>query len=257
VGRLYCIASGSQRRLHVLVHQPVPEGEWYVQLEFAYRLIRVRRLRGGRWCSGSISFGIDVELQHGPHRTYQSPLTVTLTNTGNATLNISGISANLDYHISTNTCGRTLAAGANCSVSVTFTPTAKNTRQGTLTFNDNAPNSPQTVALSGTGESISLSATALNFGTVGIGVTAASKSVTVSNVGPSAVTFTGFALAGVARGDYLITANSCGATIAPAASCSVSIAFKPTLRGTRNAKLNIQNNGGGSPAAVTLTGVGN
>ena len=184
------------------------------------------------------------------------PQTVTLANTGSATLNISGISANLDYHISTNTCGATLAAGANCSVSVTFTPTAKGARNGRLTFNDNAPNTPQTVALSGTGQSISLSPTALNFGTVGVGVTTASKSITVSNVGPSTVTFTGFALAGTAPGDYLITANSCGATIAPGASCSVRIAFKPTISGARNARLNVQNNGGGSPAVATLKGVG-
>ena len=185
------------------------------------------------------------------------PQTVALASTGSATLNISGISANLDYHISINTCGATLAAGANCSVSVTFTPTTKGARNGTLTFNDNAPNTPQTVALSGTGQSISLSPTALNFGTVGVGVTTASKSITVSNVGNTTVTFTGFALAGAAPGDYLITANSCGATIAPGASCSVRIAFKPTISGARNARLNVQNNGGGSPAVATLKGVGN
>jgi hypothetical protein len=186
-----------------------------------------------------------------------SAQTITLTNSGNATLNISTIAANLDYHISTNTCGVTLAAGANCSVSVTFRPTAKGARKGTLTFNDNAPNTPQTVALSGTGQSISLSPTALNFGTVRVGVTSASQSITASNVGPSTVTFTGFALAGAAPGDYLITANSCGATIAPAGSCSVRIAFKPTTVGTRNAKLNIKNNGGASPEVATLTGSGN
>jgi len=186
-----------------------------------------------------------------------SAQTITLTNSGNATLNISGISANLDYHISTKTCGATLAAGANCAVSVTFTPTAKGARNGTLTFNDNAPNSPQTVALSGTGQSISLSPAALNFGIIRVGVTSASQSITVSNVGPSTVTFTGFALAGTAPGDYLITANTCAASIAPAASCSVRIAFKPTTSGTRNAKLNVNNNGGASPAVATLTGSGN
>jgi len=181
--------------------------------------------------------------------------TVTLTNTGTATLNISSVVANLDYHISANTCGATLAAGANCSVSVTFAPTAKGARKGTLTFNDNAPNSPQTVALTGTGESISLSPSALNFGAVAVGVTSASQAITARNVGPSTVTFTGFALTGTATGDYLITANSCGATIAPAGSCTVRIAFKPTTTGTRNARLNIKNNGG-STAVATLTGSG-
>ena len=185
-----------------------------------------------------------------------SPLSVTLTNSGTATLNISSIVATSDYHISTNTCGSTVSAGGNCSVSVTLTPTKKGARNGTLTFTDNATSSPQTVTLKGTGQSIAVSPTSLDFGSVGVGVTSSSKSVTVSNAGTAVVTFTGFAFAGAAAGDYLITANTCGATINPGANCSVSVALKPTKTGKRNAKLNIKNNGGGSPASVTLTGTG-
>jgi len=71
------------------------------------------------------------------------------------------------------------------------------------------------------------------------------------------VTFTSFALAGTAAGDYLISSNTCGATIAPGANCSVGVKFKPTTTGKRNAKLNVNNNGGGSPSSVSLTGTGN
>lgn len=186
-----------------------------------------------------------------------APQAVTLTNTGGATLNISSIVASGDYHISNNTCGATVAAGANCAVSVTLTPTKKGARNGTLTFTDNAPDSPQTVTLKGTGQSISLSPASLNFGTVTVGNTSAPKSITVSNVGTTTVTFTGFAFAGGAAGDYLISSNTCGATIAPGANCAVGVSFKPTKTGTRNAKLNVKNNGGGSPSTATLTGVGN
>ena len=185
-----------------------------------------------------------------------SPKTVTLTNTGTATLNISSITTSGDYHISNNTCGGTVAAGANCAVSVTFTPTKKGTRTGNLTFTDNAPNSPQLVSLTGVGQSIVLSPTSLNFGTVAVGNTSAQKNVTVTNVGTTTVTFTGFAFAGVAAGDYLISANTCGATIAPGANCSVGVKFKPTTTGTRNAKLNVKNDGGGSPSSASLTGTG-
>jgi hypothetical protein len=185
-----------------------------------------------------------------------SPQTVTLTNTGTATLNISSITASGDFHISNNTCGPTVAAGANCAVSVTFTPTKKGVRNGALTFTDNAPNSPQIVALKGTGQSITLSPTSLNFGTVAVGNTSSQQNVTVTNVGTTVVTFTGFVFAGVAAGDYLISANTCGATIAPGANCSVGVEFKPTTTGKRNAKLNVQNNGGGSPASTSLTGTG-
>jgi hypothetical protein len=76
---------------------------------------------------------------------------VTLTNTGRATVDISGISASADFAISANTCGTTLAAGDDCQVSVTFTPTQAGALAGALRFDDNVPNSPQTVALSGLG----------------------------------------------------------------------------------------------------------
>jgi hypothetical protein len=186
-----------------------------------------------------------------------SPQTVTLTNTGTATLNISSITASGDFHISNNTCGATVAAGANCAVSVTFTPTKKGKRTGNLTFTDNAPTSPQVVSLTGVGQSITVSPTSLNFGTIAVGNTSAQQNVTVTNVGTTTVTFTGFVFAGTAAGDYLISANTCGATIAPGANCSVGVEFKPTTTGKRNAKLNVKNNGGGSPASASLTGTGN
>jgi len=186
-----------------------------------------------------------------------SPQTVTLTNTGTATLNISGITANGDYHISNNTCGATVAAGGNCAVSVTFTPAKKGKRVGLLSFSDDAPGSPQTVSLTGVGQSITLSPASLNFATIAVGNTSSPKSVTVTNVSTATVTFTGFVFAGGAAGDYLISANTCGATIAAAANCSVSVEFKPTAVGTRNSKLNVKNNGGGSPSSVNVTGVGN
>ncbi|MBI3646688.1 MAG: choice-of-anchor D domain-containing protein, partial [Acidobacteriales bacterium] len=90
-----------------------------------------------------------------------------------------------------------------------------------------------------------------------VGNTSAPKSVTVTNVGTTTVTFTGFVFAGTAAGDYLISSNTCGATIAPGANCAVGVSFKPITTGTRNAKLNVKNNGGGSPSSATLTGVGN
>ena len=67
---------------------------------------------------------------------------VTLTNTGTASLSISGISASGDFG-ETNNCGSSLAAGGNCNISVTFSPTGSGTRTGTLSITDNASGSPQ------------------------------------------------------------------------------------------------------------------
>jgi hypothetical protein len=81
---------------------------------------------------------------------------VTLTNTGNATLNISSIVPSGDFALAPVAkklaCGSTVAAGKSCVIKVTFTPTQVGLRTGAVTITDNAPDSPQSVALSGTGK---------------------------------------------------------------------------------------------------------
>jgi hypothetical protein len=66
-------------------------------------------------------------------------------------LTLSPVAVSAGFNIASNTCGASVAAGANCSVGVTFTPTATGAAAGTLTFTDSALNSPQAVSLSGTG----------------------------------------------------------------------------------------------------------
>jgi len=80
--------------------------------------------------------------------------TVTLTNTGNATLNISSIAPNGDFFLKTvaKSCKTTVLAGASCLIKVGFAPTQTGLRSGAVTITDNAANSPQSVALSGTGK---------------------------------------------------------------------------------------------------------
>ena len=80
--------------------------------------------------------------------------TVTVSNAGTASASLSSVSAGAPF-AETNTCGSSLAAGASCSVSVKFTPTAGGGASGTLSVASNAPGSPLTVALSGTGTSSS------------------------------------------------------------------------------------------------------
>src|SRR5207247_2019141 len=80
--------------------------------------------------------------------------TLTLKNTGTTTLTITGIAItgiNARDFAQTHTCGSSLAAGANCSISVRFTPAVLGTRTAALSVTDNAAGSPQKVALSGMG----------------------------------------------------------------------------------------------------------
>jgi hypothetical protein len=76
--------------------------------------------------------------------------TVTVTNTGSAAASVSSVAAGAPF-AQTNTCGTSIAAGASCTVSVTFTPTTASTASGNLTVTSNATNPTLTVALSGTG----------------------------------------------------------------------------------------------------------
>jgi len=181
---------------------------------------------------------------------------VKLTNTGGGTLNISNVSISGDFAIASKTCGMTVAPGASCTVSVTFTPTLIGVRHGTLTLTDNAPTSSQTVTLSGTGTQISLSPVSLNFGTVAVGTATAAKSVTVTNVGTTPVTFTDVSVTGTNPDDYEISANTCGTSLAAIGSCTVSVRFKPTAAATQKATLRMADNGGGSPQTASLSGVG-
>jgi hypothetical protein len=85
---------------------------------------------------------------------------VTLTNNGNAALNVSGVAisgANAGDFAETDTCsGKSVAAGANCAINVTFMPGASGALSAAVTITDNAGNSPQTVAISGTGTSVAI-----------------------------------------------------------------------------------------------------
>lgn len=79
--------------------------------------------------------------------------TVTLANDGATPISLSAAISG-DF-AQTNPCGATLAAGASCVFSVSFTPAVAGSRSGTLTITSNAANSPHTVALSGTGTTAS------------------------------------------------------------------------------------------------------
>ena len=79
---------------------------------------------------------------------------VTLTNTGTGALTIAGIAitgVNASDFAKTTTCGASVAAGAHCTISVTFKPTATGSRTAAVTITDDATGSPHSVTLTGTG----------------------------------------------------------------------------------------------------------
>ena len=209
-----------------------------------------------------------TSLSFGNHQvnTTSAAQTVTLKNSGNAALTIKGIGLSGpnsgDFH-QQNTCpssSSTLAAGASCFISVIFTPTAEGTRSASLSIADNASGSPQSVALSGSGTNtsapvVSLSPTSLSFGNQQANTTSAARTVTLTNSGNAALTIKGIGLSGPNSGVFH-QQHTCSSSLAPGASCTISVTFTPTAEGNCSASLSIADNASGSPQSVTLSGTG-
>jgi hypothetical protein len=82
------------------------------------------------------------------------PKKITLTNKSSSTVSITGISitgTSSSNFTQTNTCGTSVAGGANCTLTVTFTPSAKGARSATVSVSDNGGGMSQKVEVSGTG----------------------------------------------------------------------------------------------------------
>jgi hypothetical protein len=184
--------------------------------------------------------------------------TVTLANTGNSTLSITSISftgTNAADFTRTTTCGTTLAAGASCNISVTFRPAATGARSANLSVTDNAPGSPHTIPLTGTGTAVTVSPTSLAFTSQAVGITSAAKTVTVTNSGATALTVISISFTGTNATDFAQT-NTCGTSVAAGRNCTINVTFTPLVQGARLASLRIADSDPTSPQLVTLTGTG-
>ena len=184
-----------------------------------------------------------------------SSQTVVLTN--NRSTKLTGISVAVtgDSAFSAkHSCGTSLGAWLHCTITVTFKALTPLTHTASLVITDSL--GTQTVPLSGVATEVKLSATSLPFGSVIVGQTKA-LSVTLTNFGTAAMNIVspGIVITGTAAADYSQT-NTCGTTVGAGQTCTITVTFKPTKKGSRPATLNINDNGGPSPQKVTLSGTG-
>jgi uncharacterized repeat protein (TIGR03803 family) len=130
---------------------------------------------------------------------------VTLMNSGGTPLTITSISSSAGFN-ETNNCGSSVAADGSCVIQVTFAPTAAGPLSGTVSVVDNAPGSPQPVAVSGLGADFA------------IGLASGSpQSVTIS---PGATA--SYSLTATPQGGFNQTITLACAGAPALASCSVS-----------------------------------
>ena len=178
---------------------------------------------------------------------------ITLTNTGTLavapTVSFSG--ANMYEFAQTNTCGASLAPAASCTINVTFTPA------GWL------PLGAKTATMTAAGVSVTLNGTAavqtatmtpggLIFPAQTVNTTSAAQSVTLTNTGVLAISPANITFSGANLYEFAQT-NTCGASLAPAASCTLSVTFTPhgwMPLGAKSAMMSLT----GTAAAVALSG---
>jgi len=190
--------------------------------------------------------------------TTSSAQTVTFTNYGSTAMSIGGITTTGNFS-QTNNCGTSVASKASCTITVKFTPRAVGALNGMLTIKDSDGSSPQKVPLSGTGlaaAKINIQPLSLYFSGHTVGTTS-TLPLTLKNSGTSTLTFSQMTIVGANAADFKYT-SGCGTTLAVGASCTVSVKFTPSVKGSRTAALSIYDNDGyqNSPQAVSLTGTG-
>jgi len=190
--------------------------------------------------------------------TLSASQSITLTNTGNATLTLTSVAiigANASSFVFVNHCGTSLAAGANGTIEVQFNPAAAGPLAATLDVSDNVSSSPQSVALSGVGQLVALSATSLSYGIQKVGTESASQSVTLTNIGSVPLAITSIKVSGANASSFAF-ANNCGSSLAAGASGTIHGHFAPTATGPLTAAIVIIDSSPGSPQTIALSGTG-
>jgi len=212
--------------------------------------------------ASSLTFGAQ------PAGTASSPQNVTLSNPGTTSLGISGIILNgtnpTDF-IETNNCPQSLGVSASCVITVKFDPSAtgSSSRTASISISDNAPQSPQTVALAGsvTVATVSVSPATITFGNQVAGGTSSPVAVTVKNTGQGALTVSGASVTDTT--DFTLK-NNCTGAVPGGGTCTVQITFKPaapasgaqcgSTSGAKSATLTLTDNATDSPQSVMLNG---
>jgi P pilus assembly chaperone PapD len=183
--------------------------------------------------------------------------TATLTNTGSAPVAISDLDASsvtgTGFSFDASTCGATLAVGSTCTVSVKFAPVAPGTSTGSLAVVTDAGTLTAGLGATAVQGSASLSTSDVAFGIAQVG-SSTTQSVTVTNNGTAALTFSAVSLSSGAA-DYTLTQTCTAQAIAVGDSCSISATFQPAAEGTRSGTVTLAHNGLGA-TTIGLSGTG-
>jgi hypothetical protein len=181
---------------------------------------------------------------------------VTLTNTGLASLTVAQLSVSgAGYSVSGVSTPATIASGQSIAFVVQFAPTTAGTLNGAVSIASNAPGSPSTVALTGTGVAASVSMTAtptgLSFGSISAG-SYSSKSVTVTNNGNSSVIISQLT---VNAKDVSTSGITTPLVLAAGKSATMAVSFRPASSETVTGNISLTS-AQGTSTVIPVTGSG-
>jgi hypothetical protein len=184
-----------------------------------------------------------------------STQSVTVNNTGTASLTVTSMVPNGDFSQTNNCTSGLVAAGSSCKVTVTFSPTASWSRGGSIAITDNAYNDPQQViflvGMGNSGATASVSPSSLSYGNQTLGTVSSVKPITLSNTGTAVLNINSI----LAGGDFAQT-NNCPASLNAGANCTISVTFSPSNTGSRTGYLTVNDTDPAYLQNVSLSGTG-
>jgi hypothetical protein len=180
--------------------------------------------------------------------------TVTVNNTGNAALNITAAGISGSGYTTNLSAPVTIGAGAMSTFTVTYAPTSEGSASGSVSLTSNAPGSPATIGLSGTGLQAQPAAnpTTASFSSVAVG-SSNSQPITLRNNGNTTLTISQVTVTG---SGFSVTGISTSTTIGAGASGTFNAVFTPTSGGSVNGSVVLTTNGAPSQLTITLSGTG-
>src|ERR1700722_15665308 len=199
---------------------------------------------------GSVKFGNQA------FGTTSGKSSITITNQGSTPITFSSIAVTGDNRASfpeSTNCSRTLNAGANCTVYVSFAPATTGSFTAAVTITSSAPGSPQSVPLSGTGiPPVVIVPASVAYGNVVIGTSKAAVPFVLTN--QMNVALTGINI--VVNGAAFSQVNSCGTVLTPNTQCKITATFSPTVVGTATGSISITDSAANSRQSISRRGPG-
>ncbi len=188
-------------------------------------------------------------------------LSVTLTNMTKSSVTVTGVSitpgtANAAAYKAVSHCTAALKTGKSCTIAVTFLANALGLQTATLNVLNSTIASPQEVGLTAyvIDPVAQFNPAKLVFGTNPVN-SFTTLPVQLTNTGQTPLNIGSITIVG-ANSAVFAQVNNCPAVLAPAANCTISVTFAPTVKGASAGTLTVTDNVASGKSTVALTGTG-